>query len=454
MNNAFVTKLNIPGSELVYSTYLGGSGTELGDSANGIAIDAAGDAYVTGTAYSVDFPHTNGAYQTVNQGALSTLASNAFITKLNPTGTQLLYSTYLGGSGIINVAPIDDNALDAFGDSGSAIAVDGIGDAYVTGYAVSGDFPVTNDAYMPQDPSGDGNADGNNPVAFFSKLNPAGSQLLYSTYLGGLGCGTGVGAGYDGPGDLGNAVAVDPFGDAYLAGSTCSQNFPTSPNPYQPNNKSSLNWVYQTAFVSKFEFPDATTMTLVSDANPAQAGANVTFTAHVNPASGSGICTGEVFFDINGMNTLTVSLNSKGSASYSIDSLTGGEQFVDAEYFGDSNCLASSATLTETIVSPTITSLTSSLPDATLGESVTFTAIVSAEDSSAATTGTVTFKRGGATIGTATLTAGLSGTHTVGIATFTTTSLPKGTLKITADYGGSSDFDPSTSPVLTEVVKP
>ena len=151
MNNAFVTKLNLTGSGLVYSTYLGGTGVESGDAAYGIAINASGDAYVTGNAYSDDFPTTNGAYQIVNH---ATGADNAFVAKLNAAGSQLLYSTYLGGSGAINVAPLDDDAPGAWGDSGSAIAVDSIGDAYVTGYAVSGDFPVTNGAYMTRVPAG------------------------------------------------------------------------------------------------------------------------------------------------------------------------------------------------------------------------------------------------------------------------------------------------------------
>ena len=236
MNNAFITKLNATGSGLVYSTYLGGTGVLSGDTAYGIAINAAGDAYVTGNAYSDDFPITNGAYQTVNH-AKGTAADNAFVAKLNAAGSQLFYSTYLGGSGIINVAPLDDDAPASWGDSGSAIAVDSIGDAYITGYAISGDFPVTNGAYMTQDPSELLNEDGNNPVVFFSKLNPAGSQLLYSTFMGGLGCGGGIGAGYDGLGDIGKAIAVDPNGDVYLAGTTCSPDFPTSANAFDPTNQ-------------------------------------------------------------------------------------------------------------------------------------------------------------------------------------------------------------------------
>src|SRR5438477_2498195 len=117
--NAFVTKLNPTGSALVYSTYLGGS---RGDEGFGIAVDAAGSAYVTGGTGSADFPTTAGAFQTTYGGG------DAFVTKLNATGTALVYSTYLGGSR---------------GDGGFGIAVDAAGSAYVTGSTNSTDFPTT-----------------------------------------------------------------------------------------------------------------------------------------------------------------------------------------------------------------------------------------------------------------------------------------------------------------------
>jgi Beta-propeller repeat len=155
--NAFVTKLNAAGSALVYSTYLGGSS---GDAAAAIAIDAAGNAYVTGAADNPDFPTTPGAFQTTHGGNF-----DAFVSKLNATGSALIYSTFLGSSS-------DEGA--------AAIAVDAAGNAYVTGQTVSADFPTTPGAFQPTP----GAFETNPQVAFVTKLNAAGSTLVYSTYLG------------------------------------------------------------------------------------------------------------------------------------------------------------------------------------------------------------------------------------------------------------------------------
>jgi hypothetical protein len=119
-DDAFVAKLNANGSGLVYSTYLGGSGDDLGC---GIAVDEAGNAYVTGSTWSIDFPTTAGALDTTSVGS-----GDAFVANLNANGSGLIYSTYLGGSG---------------DDVGSGIAVDAVGDAYVTGITDSNDFPTT-----------------------------------------------------------------------------------------------------------------------------------------------------------------------------------------------------------------------------------------------------------------------------------------------------------------------
>jgi hypothetical protein len=121
-----VSKLNPMGTALLYSTYLGGSSDDLN---YGIAVDAAGDAYVTGTTASRDFPTTSSAVQ-LHFG----VATDAFVSKLNPTGTALLYSTYLGGSG---------------DDAGIGIAVDAAGNTYVTGDTHSRDFPTTSGAVQP-----------------------------------------------------------------------------------------------------------------------------------------------------------------------------------------------------------------------------------------------------------------------------------------------------------------
>jgi Bacterial Ig-like domain (group 3)/Beta-propeller repeat len=448
LDNVFVTKLNAAGSALAYSTFLGGTG---GDSGLGIALDSEGEAYVVGNTYSSDFPHTSGAYQAANNGA-GNQADNAFVSKLNSAGAQLVYSTYLGGTGVLNLT--DDDGPNSFGDTANTIAVDSAGNAYVGGAAVSGDFPVTGDAYQAQTPSQEANVDGDNPVGFFTTLNPQGSGLIYSTFLGGSGCGYGIGyAGIDGLGDSVNAIGLDSFGNAYVAGTTCSGDFPVTSGAFQSANKSTLP-LGTTSFVSKFGTPSETKMTLDSSVNPQQLGANVTFTAHVEPVSGNGVCTGKVYFTIAGTESMisaTVAINNTGVATYSTNALGAGQQFVDAEYLGDSNCLTTSATLTETIVATTTTSISSSPTQSTKGEAVTFTAIVSAASKSGPS-GTVNFMNGNTSIGTGTLTPTINGTHTVGMATLTTTKLPVGTLKITAAYEGSSLDDPSTSPQLTIVV--
>jgi Bacterial Ig domain/Beta-propeller repeat/Carboxypeptidase regulatory-like domain len=202
--DAFVTVLNSTGSALVYSTYLGGADSDLG---NSIALDAAGNAYVTGRTSSTNFPTA-----TPVQAALNGVV-DAFITKLNPTGTALLYSTYLGGA-----ADSFPNGTTA-PDSGNGIAVDAGGNAYITGAAGSTDFPVTPGAFQQtiggsQDFIGD---------AFVAKLNDTGTALVYSTYLGGL------------RGDDGAAIAVDATGNAYVTGQTQSTNFPVK-NPIRATN--------------------------------------------------------------------------------------------------------------------------------------------------------------------------------------------------------------------------
>jgi YVTN family beta-propeller protein len=192
--NVFVAKLNPAGTALIYATYIGGSG-QYGDLDAGIAIDSSGDAFLTGTTNSTDFPITPGAFQKSFAGG----QYDAFITELNPSGAALLYSTYLGGQG---------------SDGGASIAVDSSGNAYVTGNTTSTNFPVTSGA--PQSTLGGGTYD-----AFVAKVNPLGSALAYSTYLGGSGD------------DFGGYIAVDPSGEAYVAGSTGSANFPLTAGALQ-----------------------------------------------------------------------------------------------------------------------------------------------------------------------------------------------------------------------------
>ena len=206
--NAFVTKLNPTGTGLVYSTYLGGIGLVLGngrsDSASGVAVDSSGNAYLAGTASSTDFPVTKGAFQTKNHGA--GLTYNGFVTKINPTGTALEYSTYLGGSGLQETVY---GYLVHEGDAAWSVALDGSGNAYIVGQAFSADFPVTRGAFQT-----DNKAAGNSSNAFITKLNPSGSALAYSTYLGGYGFKTL----YYFAGDWATGLAVGPLGNAYVTG--------------------------------------------------------------------------------------------------------------------------------------------------------------------------------------------------------------------------------------------
>src|ERR1035441_8986022 len=200
---------------LVYSTYLGGS-----DRANAIAVDASGNAYVTGITWSLNFPTTPGAFQTTLGGA-----EDAFVTKLNATGSALGYSTYLGGG-------VCEGVIDGGSDGGSGIAVDASGNAYVTGTTYSSDFPTTPGAFQTTPVYCSGCY-----TAFVSKLNATGSALAYSTYLGGSG------------GDLGYGIAVDASGNAYVTGATGSSNFPTTPGAFQTTPV--FCSLCSTAFVSK-----------------------------------------------------------------------------------------------------------------------------------------------------------------------------------------------------------
>ena len=203
-DDAFVAKINASGTALLYSTYLGGGSV---DAVNGIAVDSSGNAYVAGATNSTDFPTVNAIQSTAGGGY------DVFVSKINSSGTALIYSTYLGGGS-------DDSAY--------GIAVDSSGNAYVAGNTSSTNFPTVN---AIQSTSG-GSYD-----AFIAKINASGFALLYSTYLGG--------AGYD----QALAVAVDSSDNAYVAGYTNSTDFPTA-NAIQ----TTTGGLYD-AFVSKIAAP-------------------------------------------------------------------------------------------------------------------------------------------------------------------------------------------------------
>ncbi len=164
VGDAFVTKLNPTGSDLVYSTFIGGSMT----AGMSMAVDASGNAYITGMTQSSTYPTTNGAFQTTCPGG-----QPAFVTKLNSTGSALVYSTFIGGSE---------------SDGGHSIAIDASGNAYITGETWSSNYPTTSGAFQTSFPGtteNEGNY--NSAVAFVTKLNSIGSALVYSTFIGGSG---------------------------------------------------------------------------------------------------------------------------------------------------------------------------------------------------------------------------------------------------------------------------
>ena len=268
--DVFVTKMNAAGTALVWSTYLGATGAV--DRAIGIAVDAAGNAYVTGSTDGTTFPVTAAAWQT------GTTGGGAFVAKLGATGNTLVYSTYVAGvtanaiavdrQGFAYVAgratpslPATPSAfqqqpgnaagtgfvlkLDASGhapvyatflggsvtDEATSIAVDDDGNAYVGGWTLSSDFPVAN--ALQAAPRGQMDA-------FVAKLDPSGSRLVYSTRLGGA---------LD---DAVNAVAIDASGNAYVAGETYSADFPVQ-DAFQPTKAGArlINSSTGSAFVAK-----------------------------------------------------------------------------------------------------------------------------------------------------------------------------------------------------------
>ena len=225
----YVTKIAPDGKSLEYSTYLGGSSGETGFLVD-IAVDASGAAYVAGTTYSQDYPVTPGAFQQVSKAPPGGFSPDVVVTKIAPGGASLTYSTYLGG---------------ARHEFSYGVAVDAAGQAHVVGDTSSEDFPTLNALYpTARNPLGNG---------FLAKLNAAGTGLVYSTYLSGTPkrpCGplrihempTIC------PSETATAVATDAAGNAYVTGSTLSDNFPTPVGALQP----SLNG-FMDAYVIKLD---------------------------------------------------------------------------------------------------------------------------------------------------------------------------------------------------------
>jgi hypothetical protein len=263
VRDGYVAKLNASGSALLYSRFLGGSGIDFGF---GIAVDAAGDAAVTGFTASANFPTTTGVFQPGFGGG----GSDAFVTKLNPAGVPF-YSSYLGGNG-------DD--LGGF----LGIAMDTMGNVYVAGETNSTNFPTTSGAFQPNFAGGAGDA-------FVTKVNPSGTALLYSTYLGG--------SGSEAVGQSGSIALDDalPNPNAYVAGFTASTDFPTTSGAFQTTyGGGSVD-----AFVAKIgELGTPATLTLEPAAATNAVGTTHTVTATVRDAGGNPVSNIVVRFSVTG----------------------------------------------------------------------------------------------------------------------------------------------------------
>jgi len=273
LSDAYVTVIKPDGSGYVYSTFLGGSGSDVGF---GIAVDAtSGSAYVTGSTTSADFPRMSAL-----QGSFGGGNTDAFVTKLKPDGSGLVYSTYLGGSG-------DDGA--------KGIAVDGGGNAYITGQTNSANFPKV----TPTQTALAGGFD-----AFVSELNAAGSQITFSTYLGGT-------SDENSGGNFG-AIAVDSGGaNIYVAGSTRSVDFPTTAGVIQAGTGGGDD-----AFVAKFtQSPTGSTFSLAATAlSPASVSPGGSATSTVTVTSTNGF-TGTVSLGCSVSPSVTHGPTCSGSAT-------------------------------------------------------------------------------------------------------------------------------------------
>ncbi len=251
--DAFVFKMNSAVTFIYYSTYLGGSGTMAGELANAIAADASGNAYVAGVTNSANFPVKAGSLQVAYGGA-----QDAFVTKINAAGSAVVYSTFLGGTSF---------------DWATDITLDTAGDAFVTGYTSSFDFPVvgaTQAAFA-------GGYD-----AFVTELNTTGGVLVFSTYYGGTGI------------DEANAISVDPSGNIFVGGQTNSTNLPLVAPLQSANNGGATGWVARLGVTAA----PPQRPSVISVTPTVGSGANATFTATYADTGGAA-ALGTVGFLVN-----------------------------------------------------------------------------------------------------------------------------------------------------------
>ncbi|MCC6540551.1 MAG: SBBP repeat-containing protein [Bryobacterales bacterium] len=258
LGDAFVIKVNADGGSLGYATYLGGRGDEIGGA---IAVDAQGNVYVAGATTSTDFPTTAQAVSTTYRGTGGNTifpGGDAFVAKLNPAGTALVWSTLLGG---------------ARDDWATSLVVDASGQVWVAGATMSTDFPVTQDALQRNYGGTDPEANFPTGDAFLAQVNAAGTSLVYASYLGGA------------SDDFAMGLAADRSGDVLVSGSTRSQNFPVTPGAAQTRyaGHNTVTIPLGDAFLAKFSGGSAPSSNM-----------SVAFVGSAASGAGGGVAPGEM----------------------------------------------------------------------------------------------------------------------------------------------------------------
>ena len=412
---AFVAKFNPTGTaatSLVYSTYLSGT-TYSNDIAAGIAVDGSGNAVVTGYTSSCTFPTTPGAFSTVPAGYVSptTCYGGGFLSKLNATGSGLVWSTWTGNNGA-NSRNNDNNDTVAIGPDGSVYVA---GDEQGVGLS-----PTVNPIFVQSE----------SHFAYIKQFKADGSAVLFSTAVGGTTDAT----------SIPSNIFVDAANNIYLAGYTNSATWPTTAGAAQ---KSQAGGAYD-GFVVKIAPLVTTTTALTLPTGTITAGQSVKLSAKVTGQTGStGTPTGTVTF-LSGSTTLgSGALDGTGTATYTAASLNATTYNVTASYPGDTTFAASISAAQNLIVTPATPTVTLTAPaTALVGASVTLGVTVAGTGGTP--TGTVVFKDGTTTLSTATLASGA--------ASFATTTLAAGAHSITVSYSGDSIFGAVTSAASTVTI--
>jgi len=497
--NAFLSVFDPKGANLLYSTFLGDDPATATQSefrisnSSAVALDSAGNVYVSGVTAGTHLPTTAGAYQTKN---LQGQCCASFIAKFTPvtaSGSKLTYLTYLSGP---------DAGYGAFI---SGLAADADGEVYATGLNTDQNFPTTKGAF--QTSCGLSN-DLACHTAFLTKLNAAGSALEWSTMLGDKLNGQNVGVNAVGPVQLdsagnvyvtgssapnfydfpqvnpvqpasvsdgspfitelnptgskvlfstffgdatGNSIqsaaglAVDAEGNMYVAGNTDAGGIPATPGAFQKSFAG-----YNDGYVFKISQHGTAAVTLTASPNPVIAGQTVTLTAKVTPPPVSSAAAGTITF-MNGATELgKVTLSSTGIASLAIKPAVAAVENLTAVYSGDSTyaeATSPAVKLTVTAAIATTTTLKITPNPAFTTRAITFTAQVKAASGTTIPAGSVTLLNGTATLATIAL-------NSSGMVTYTTSSLAAGTYSINASYQGSTNFSKSSAAAQTLRVAP